>query len=253
MTLATDLPVANLADRPDLEDAMIAMESSWPAYLQPDPILVYWAFDRHARHQLVGLDRGQVVARAASVPFAWDGDPGNLPDTGWDAALRRCMADTYERRTLTTLCALEVAVVPGRRSENLSARMLAALADHARRDGFDDVVVPVRPSRKHTRPDLTMAEYVALTRPDGLPEDPWLRVHVRAGAEVLKVCPASMTISGSLAQWRAWTGLSFTTSGPVEVPGALTPVHVQAEHDHAVYVEPNVWVRHRLSTQGATR
>ena len=30
------------------------------------------------------------------------------------------------------------------------------------------------------------------------------------------------------------------------VPGALTPVEVNVAHDRAVYVEPNVWVRHRL-------
>jgi hypothetical protein len=71
-----------------------------------------------------------------------------------------------------------------------------------------------------------------------------LRVHVRAGGRIVKVCPASMAIPGSLAQWRSWTGLPFDRSGPVEVPGALTPVQVSVEHDHAVYVEPNVWVRH---------
>ena len=48
------------------------------------------------------------------------------------------------------------------------------------------------------------------------------------------------------AQWREWTGLPFTTSGEVEVAGALSPVHVSVEQDHAVYVEPNVWVHHRL-------
>ena len=36
------------------------------------------------------------------------------------------------------------------------------------------------------------------------------------------------------------------TSGPVVVPGALVPVHVSPEQDHAVYVEPNVWVHHRV-------
>jgi hypothetical protein len=92
-----------------------------------------------------------------------------------------------------------------------------------------------------------MTEYAARTRPDGLPEDPWLRVHVRAGGQILKVCPVSMTIAGSLSQWRGWTGMPFDTGGPVVVPGALTPVEVSVEHDRAVYVEPNVWVRHRLS------
>ncbi len=91
-----------------------------------------------------------------------------------------------------------------------------------------------------------MGEYVARTRDDGLPEDPWLRVHVRLGARVVRVCPVSMTIPGTLAEWREWTGLPLDRSGPAEVPGALVPVHVSLEHDVAVYVEPNVWVHHRL-------
>jgi hypothetical protein len=35
-----------------------------------------------------------------------------------------------------------------------------------------------------------------------------------------------MTISGTLAQWREWTGLAFDTDGPVIVEGALSPVLV---------------------------
>lgn len=246
-TAPAELRVAGLDQRPDLETAMLTMESSWPAYIRPDPVLVHWAFERHARHQLVVLDDQDVVmARAASVPLSWDGDPDDLPDTGWDEALRRSMADTYTGRELNTLCALEIAVIPDRQAQHLSQRTLRALNDHARDAGYRDVVGPVRPSAKHTRPQLSMGDYAARTRPDGLPEDPWLRVHVRVGGQVLKVCPVSMTISGSLAQWRGWTGMPFDTSGPVEVPGALAPVTVNLEHDHAVYVEPNVWVRHRL-------
>ena len=54
-----------------------------------------------------------------------------------------------------------------------------------------------------------------------------------------------MTITGSLEQWRGWTGLPFDRSGDVVVTGGLVPVHVSVEHDHAVYVEPNVWMHHR--------
>jgi hypothetical protein len=83
-------------------------------------------------------------------------------------------------------------------------------------------------------------------RPDGLPDDPWLRVHVRAGGTIEQVAPASMVIAGSLAEWRARTGLPFDEAGPVLVPQALVPVVCDPIHDYAVYVEPNVWVRHRL-------
>jgi hypothetical protein len=40
--------------------------------------------------------------------------------------------------------------------------------------------------------------------------------------------------------------MEFAAPGPVAVPGALVPVHVSLEQDHAVYVEPNVWVRHTV-------
>jgi hypothetical protein len=42
------------------------------------------------------------------------------------------------------------------------------------------------------------------------------------------------------------TGLPFDELGPVAVPGALVPVQCSVEHDYAVYVEPAVWVHHRL-------
>jgi len=71
-------------------------------------------------------------------------------------------------------------------------------------------------------------------------------VHVKAGGTIEKAAPVSMTISGSLAQWRTWTGLPFDLDGVVDVPGALVPVHCDTTHDHAVYVEPNVWIRHEV-------
>ena len=40
-------------------------------------------------------------------------------------------------------------------------------------------------------------------------------------------------------------GLPFDSTGPVVVPRALAPVHCDVEHGVAVYVEPNVWARHR--------
>lgn len=70
---------------------------------------------------------------------------------------------------------------------------------------------------------------------------------MKAGAEILKVAPKSMVISGSLEEWRDWTGLPFDRTGEVIVPKALVPVQCVVEHDYAVYVEPNVWVRHDLA------
>ena len=128
----------------------------------------------------------------------------------------------------------------------VSLAMLTALRDNARRLGFTTLYAPIRPTDKHREPLTPFSEYVARRRADGQPHDAWVRSHLRLGATVVKVAPCSMVIAGTLAEWREWTGLSFDKSGIALVPGALSPVHVSREQDHAVYVEPNLWVRHSL-------
>ena len=73
-----------------------------------------------------------------------------------------------------------------------------------------------------------------------------MRTHLRLGARIIKIAPYSMVVAGTLSEWRQWTGLPLTQTGPAIVPGALSPIHVSLEQDHAVYVEPNLWVCHPL-------
>jgi hypothetical protein len=87
-----------------------------------------------------------------------------------------------------------------------------------------------------------MERYARWTRADGLPFDPWLRVHARLGAELLEVCPASMMVDGAREEWEAWTGMAFPDDGDYVVPGALAPVAFAGGRGR--YVEPNVWMRH---------
>ncbi|MGX1883232.1 N-acetyltransferase [Streptomyces sp. NPDC055287] len=246
------LTVTTLAERPQLQDSMWHMPDSWPRFVQHDP--VGWANIGRIVAELpeyvlvaTGAD-GAVVARALSVPFALHTQGREeLPARGWDEVLMWAFSDRRHGRTPDTVSAIEVTVANGYKGHGISGKMLAAMRENARGHGFGEVVAPVRPSAKHEEPLAPMAEYAFRTRPvDGLPHDPWLRVHVRTGGVVEAVAPASMTVSGSLAQWREWTGLPFATEGPVEVPGALVPVHCEPVGGYAVYVEPNVWVRHRL-------
>jgi hypothetical protein len=90
-----------------------------------------------------------------------------------------------------------------------------------------------------------MERYASWRRDDGLPFDPWLRVHARLGAELVEVCPASMRIEGSVAEWEEWTGMAFPEDGDYVVPGGLVPVRFA--DGHGVYVEPNVWMRHPIT------
>jgi len=98
-----------------------------------------------------------------------------------------------------------------------------------------------------TRYPLTpMKRYVQWRRSDGLPFDPWLRVHARLGGELLEVCDRSMVISGTVDAWESWTEMTFPDSGSYVVDGALVPIAIDREADRGEYVEPNVWMRHRV-------
>ena len=240
------LAISVLADRPELAGAMWDMPSSWPEFMRHDPIggLFFNNVEsRFADFVLVAQDdAGEVVAVAYSIPFVRGGDA--LPVHGWDFVIRNGVLANVRGATPDALSAVEISVRPDRQGAGLSRQVLDAMRANAARHGFAELVAPVRPNGK-ADPHEPMTAYAARVRPDGLPVDPWLRVHVRAGGRIEGVAPRSMVVPGTLEEWREWTGLPFDRSGPVHVPGALAPVHCDLEHGVATYVEPNVWVVHR--------
>ncbi|MPZ53225.1 MAG: N-acetyltransferase [Acidimicrobiia bacterium] len=248
------LTVVPIDERPDLEPMLWDFDNLWPVFLQQDPISnLYYnrVSEDFVEFSMIAFDDAEPerpVARSFAVPFVLGEEVGRpvLPEDGWDGVIRWGWHDHALGRTPTHVSALEIAIRPDMRGAGLAPVMLAAMRDNVKRLGFDDLYAPVRPSQKTKEPHTPMSEYAWRTRDDGLPYDPWLRVHVRAGGELLSVCPRAMTIAGSLAEWRDWTGQPFDITGDIEVPGALNPVHCSVEHDHAVYTEPRVWVHHRL-------
>jgi len=248
------LDVVTLRERPELRAAIFAdaMQASlWPEFMRHDPVAdLYFAeaaLDRYLDFVLVGLDGGEVVARAFSVPFCLGIEGrGELPDAGWDGVIRWAHEDHLAGHTPNAVSALEISLLPGLRGGGHSRAMLTAMKQNARARGFADLYAPLRPNQKHLQPHVAMSEYIARKRDDGLPADAWLRTHVRDGGRIVKVAPCSMTIVGTIADWSRWTGVKFAASGPYAIEGALTPVTVSLEHDCGVYVEPNVWVHHPL-------
>lgn len=254
--MPVDLEIVTLADRPDLAP-VLAFEGGWPEFMLHDPVSGLYYNDAHEAYPefvLVAIDGDapdRPAAKAYSVPFSWPFD--ELPAGGWDTVVLRSVRSRWSTDQADNadqadqVSAIEINVQPDLRGRGLSGVMLDAMRRNAARLGFRALVAPVRPNGKHRHPELPMDEYVRRTRDDGLPVDPWLRVHVRAGGRVDKVAHRSMTIPGTLDEWREWTGLPFDTTGPVLVPEALAPVHCDVAQNHAVYVEPNVWVRHDLA------
>lgn len=248
------LRFVTVAERPDLVRAMWDLPNPWPRFMLQDVVATF-CYDllpqRYPEYQVLALDGpdDRVVARVNAVPYAWSGRDEDLPTTGWDWALGMAFRPEMPG-TATAVSLIEARMHPDAAGRGFSAALLTAARDNARNLGYGHLLAPIRPTRKHLEPYTPMAEYVARTRDDGTPYDPWLRTHLRLGGRLVGICPCAMTITGNLAEWRGWTGLAFAESGPILVEGALNPVHVSVENDYASYVEPNLWIDHPTAMTG---
>ncbi|MGW5721497.1 Long-chain-fatty-acid--CoA ligase [Amycolatopsis sp. NPDC003865] len=243
--------VVDLASRPDLLDAALGLGDVGGQFIYQGAsgrMITGERFLRHwARYFLIALDDdGVPMARALSVPLAFPAeDRAELPDHGWDQAIEWAAQDVMDGRAPTALCALEVVIAPHVRGRGLAAPMLKALKARAAETGLRKLIVSVRPIGKEAEPAVPMPEYAARRREDGLLADRWLRTHERLGARVVKVCPFAVTLAGSLADWRAWTGVKLE-DGENFIPGGIAPVYASTTYDTATYVEPNVWMDHPM-------
>ncbi len=241
------------AERPDLDERWNeASKRVWPAFaLHGETPNAYW--DGLARHYpecqlyLLDGDSNTFMGIGNTVPVVWDGTPAGLPG-GVDDVLLAAIRDRASQAPATTLCALQAGILPEFRQRGLSTVIIEAMRDVAASRGLADLIAPVRPNQKSMYPLTSMERYIQWQRPDGLPQDAWLRVHARLGAEIIGVAERSMEVSGTVADWEEWTGLTFPDSGPYVVEGALVPVIIDRATDSGLYVEPNVWMRHRVGS-----
>jgi len=184
------------------------------------------------------------VAIGNSIPLFWEEKIENLPDEGWDWAIRKGIEDYENDLTPNLLCALQIVVFSENRGKRLSRRAVSAMKKIGLEAGLNGMIAPVRPSRKAEFPRMPIEEYISRTDSEDRPFDPWLRVHHRLGARIIQPCHRAMLITGTVSEWTAWTGMSFNKSGLYDIPGALVPVEINIEKDTGIYVEPNVWMHH---------
>ena len=236
-------------DRPDLMKLNNAVTGvSWPQFMLHDPVAELFPelYEKLPQYQFSLLEKGtdNVIALGNSIPLAYDGEPSDLPDEGWDWAMKTGMKDHNTGKKPNILCALQIVVANGYRDQGVSTTAVELMKSNGRSHGLKGMFAPVRPSMKTLYPLTPIDDYIKWQNDDGLPFDPWMRVHVKCGAKIIKVCPQAMRISGSIAQWEEWTGLRFPQSGSYTIPGALLPVEIDVESDRGLYVEPNVWMHH---------
>ena len=233
--------VFTVAERPDLEERLDEIDDPWPEFMNHDPVVrrffpqLYERF-RDYQYVLYEGDTDTVLGEGCSIPIRWDGTTEGLP-TGV-----RVLEAGFSESEPNVLCALMAVVDPRFQGQRLSGLLVNGMVAVVARHELECLLAPVRPTWKERYPLAPIENYMRWTREDGLPFDPWIRLHHRLGADLLAPAPESMDIRGPVADWEEWTGMSFPEDGDYVVPGALAPVSFQDGVGR--YVEPNVWMRH---------
>jgi hypothetical protein len=238
--------IATVTERPELvELAWERTRDAFPEYNNHGDVLNrYWGrlTEEQPDFQFHLLaESGEVAARARSIPVRWDGTLDDLP-LGIDGAIAR----GFDQPGADAVCALVIAVPRDIRGRGVSAAAVQAMREIARAHKFGSLIAPVRPSWKERYPLVPIERYVQWRRPDGRLFDPWMRVHERLGGVMLKPEQRSLRITGTVAEWEQWTGMSFPETGEYWLPGGLSTVAIDRDAGTGAYWEPNVWMKHTL-------
>jgi GNAT superfamily N-acetyltransferase len=238
------------AERPDLAERDWGFGDVWPEFMHHDTVVNRtWGElrSRFPTFQLWLVVGDAPIGMALTIPFAWDGDSATLPE-GVDGVSEAGIALHAAGGTPTALSALVAVVLPEHRGRGLAAMLVEGMRTTAAEHGLPDLVAPIRPTLKERYPLAPFESYVRWRRADGRAFDPWQRLHERLGGEVLRTAERSLVVTGTVGEWEKWTGLAFPESGPYVVDGALVPVEVDVARDIGRYEEPNLWMRHRASS-----
>jgi len=223
----------------------------WPEFMLHDAVaneLWHELLDRFAEYQLALYDtqNNRAAGMANSFPLRWDTPLENLPEGGWDWVFRKAVQNDKQGLSPNIHCAIQIILRPDYQGQGLAAPMVEAVRAVTKSKGLRSLIIPIRPSDKHKYPLTRLDDYITWRTRQGLPFDPWLKVHMRAGGKIIKVCHESKTIRGTRAEWEKWTAMKFPQSGQYIIDGALNPMEMNLEKDEGVYIEPNVWIVHEV-------
>jgi hypothetical protein len=240
--------VVSLFDRYDLfkrQDEVCG--DVWPEFMRHDPVAnTNWMkfINTFKDLQLLLMYEEEILAVINTVPIYFEKNINDLPDNGWDWGVKKAMTDYEEGISPNTLMGVQIVVNRLHQCKGLSTAAIKELRQLAITKNFQKIIIPVRPSNKHQYPLIPMENYIEWKDANGFPYDNWLRVHIKNGGKIIKVCPNSMYIPGTIEDWKKWTSLDFLESGKYVVPGALNPISIDKEGNIGEYIEPNVWILH---------
>jgi len=224
-----------------------AISKAFPTILSKSEVIkTYWSrlekyFPAYQLY-LLAAD-GDLIGFINTVPFHFSNHLSDLPDSGWDWMLTKGIADFENSLSPNLLGGLQVIVRDKYQKAGYSKRILNYAKQIYKSSNFSNLVIPIRPTKKHTFPEMPMADYLNKKEENEI-FDPWVRTHVKGGAEIIKVCNQSMSVRGDIPFWETILDKKIYKSGSYKLDGALELINIDIQNNMGEYIEPNIWVKY---------
>jgi len=176
-----------------------------------------------------------------AIPLFYDLPLTELPDEGWDWLMKKGIKDFENNLMPNTLGGLQIIVTKEYQGKGYSKLLISRGKQLKEILGLKNFIIPIRPILKHKYPKEKMKDYMNL-RENGEIFDPWIRTHIKSGAEIIKVCTNSMNVTGDINFWEQLLYKKIFHSGTYEIKGALNLVSIEIENNYGEYKEENIWV-----------
>lgn len=228
------------------------VEAVWSEFMLHDAVANEYFFQLYSafpEYQFWLVDGEEIIGIGNSIPIYWNDELENLPEEGWDWALKKGFDDLKAGIKPNLLCGLSITINPKFQRKGFSTKIVKSMVQMGRKNNLEFLIIPVRPTLKNNYPLIDMKQYITRQREDGQIFDPWLRVHEKLGGKIIKVCSKAMDIRGSVQDWKNWTGVDFPKTGSYKIEGALKLVEINLKNDEGIYIEPNVWVVHEIPSE----
>ncbi len=188
---------------------------------------------------------GDLIGFMNTIPFHFNEELSELSDDGWDWMLTKGILDFENQTSRNYLGGLQVIIRAKYQGQGYSKQILRYAKEVAKTKGLHQLVIPIRPTKKHEHPGMSMTDYMKLENQYGI-ADPWIRTHVKNGAIIIKVCENSMNVKGDIPFWEGILKHRISASGNYLAEGALSPVSIDIEKNKGEYREANIWLKYNL-------
>ena len=184
-----------------------------------------------------------LVGVGHTVPLNWNKDCADLPNTIGEVLIN-AIECSDKKAPINVLAALAFMVSDHYRGIGFGGEILTVMKRLAMVNDLESRIIPVRPFGKRDYPLMPFSKYINWQRTDGSPFDPWLGVHWKMGALILKTAPKLFTVEGTIKEWENWANMHFADSGEYIVDDALKPVLIDCKNNYGLYEDPRIWMLH---------